>query len=301
MALVVGCVPDELGVERADYHFFRRNNDMFWSHKPGGCPASDVDNSGNAIVDPEPLVFSSLATAYDKFCGYFKYDEEEVEVLDEIAAVDFGLVDLPPDTVEIVVTGTSGIPYGWRTTEKSQIDNLVGIHLTGLTEVPEPAEGLAECDGFFLMAEAGVLPEVSGLWKDSDEVLLAVCDGIIEVVTYAGNPEDVHVSWYTDSANLLAFLVSEAGTLLHALEPPPLCGDGFLDGLEDCDDGNAIGDDGCDSTCEVEPGFSCQGEPSVCFPEGIPAVSQWGVAVMVLLLLGAGTLVLSRRRIRSSC
>jgi len=43
-----------------------------------------------------------------------------------------------------------------------------------------------------------------------------------------------------------------------------LCGDGVLDDGEGCDDGNTENGDGCDENCEVEPGWYCQGEPSVC-------------------------------------
>ena len=47
-----------------------------------------------------------------------------------------------------------------------------------------------------------------------------------------------------------------------------LCGDGILDFRcgEQCDDGNSVSGDGCSSTCAVENGFSCEGEPSVCTP-----------------------------------
>lgn len=42
------------------------------------------------------------------------------------------------------------------------------------------------------------------------------------------------------------------------------CGDGSVDGDERCDDGNLIAGDGCDLRCLVEPGFTCAGEPSEC-------------------------------------
>ncbi len=34
----------------------------------------------------------------------------------------------------------------------------------------------------------------------------------------------------------------------------PICGDGFLDGSENCDDGNTTAGDGCDATCQPEGG-----------------------------------------------
>jgi hypothetical protein len=44
---------------------------------------------------------------------------------------------------------------------------------------------------------------------------------------------------------------------------PPVCGDGELQGSEDCDDGNMDADDGCDE-CEVAEGWVCEDEPSDC-------------------------------------
>ncbi|MCP3063284.1 EGF domain-containing protein [Myxococcus sp. K38C18041901] len=43
------------------------------------------------------------------------------------------------------------------------------------------------------------------------------------------------------------------------------CGDGRVGGAEVCDDGNQQSGDGCDSVCQVEPGYACEGSaPSVC-------------------------------------
>ncbi|RYE92757.1 MAG: hypothetical protein EOO75_05940, partial [Myxococcales bacterium] len=48
-----------------------------------------------------------------------------------------------------------------------------------------------------------------------------------------------------------------------------LCGNAIIDAradgtVESCDDGNETAGDGCSKVCEVEPGFSCSGNPSVC-------------------------------------
>ena len=37
-----------------------------------------------------------------------------------------------------------------------------------------------------------------------------------------------------------------------AAAAPSVCGNGVLDGGEDCDDGNAVGGDGCSAACAVE-------------------------------------------------
>jgi len=42
------------------------------------------------------------------------------------------------------------------------------------------------------------------------------------------------------------------------------CGNGQLDGAEQCDDGNTAGGDGCAADCTVENGYTCAGTPSVC-------------------------------------
>jgi cysteine-rich repeat protein len=44
----------------------------------------------------------------------------------------------------------------------------------------------------------------------------------------------------------------------------PVCGDGRVQGGEECDDGNTRSGDGCAAGCVVEPGFVCSGSPSVC-------------------------------------
>ena len=42
------------------------------------------------------------------------------------------------------------------------------------------------------------------------------------------------------------------------------CGNGLVEGAETCDDGNTLVGDGCGAMCQVEPGWSCTGKPSVC-------------------------------------
>jgi len=44
----------------------------------------------------------------------------------------------------------------------------------------------------------------------------------------------------------------------------PTCGDGVIETPEVCDDGNTANADGCSDVCEVETGWECVDEPSVC-------------------------------------
>jgi cysteine-rich repeat protein/probable HAF family extracellular repeat protein len=67
----------------------------------------------------------------------------------------------------------------------------------------------------------------------------------------------------------------------HAcLLTPAVCGNTQVEGLEQCDDGNTEPGDGCDEFCQIEP--------------AIPAVSEWGIAVLALVTLAAGSVVLRR-------
>ncbi|MCP3166188.1 tandem-95 repeat protein [Myxococcus qinghaiensis] len=54
----------------------------------------------------------------------------------------------------------------------------------------------------------------------------------------------------------------------------PFCGDGVIAGAEICDDDNQLSGDGCSSVCEVEPGYTCTGQPSVCDNNSPPTVDD---------------------------
>jgi cysteine-rich repeat protein len=88
----------------------------------------------------------------------------------------------------------------------------------------------------------------------------------------------------------------EMGFRVAEVEPEFVCGDGVIEVPEECDDHNTDDGDGCSSTCTVEDGWVCEGEPSVCTEIPVPAVSEWGLVVMVLLVLMAGTVAIRRRR-----
>ena len=58
--------------------------------------------------------------------------------------------------------------------------------------------------------------------------------------------------------------LATAGAAGNEGQALPVCGDGALDAGEACDDGTVVGGDGCSATCQLEVGFACEGEPSVC-------------------------------------
>lgn len=59
-------------------------------------------------------------------------------------------------------------------------------------------------------------------------------------------------------------LVSGVASGAMLVRPAPVCGNGFIDAGELCDDGDATGSDGCSATCQTENGWNCSGTPSVC-------------------------------------
>lgn len=49
-----------------DFHWYRKGRNGYWTHKPGGTPATDRDNSGNPIADPR----TADRGGYTDFCTF---------------------------------------------------------------------------------------------------------------------------------------------------------------------------------------------------------------------------------------
>lgn len=49
-----------------DYHWYRRDNNGYWSHKPGGSPATSLDSCSQFIFNPAV----ACRGIYTNFCGY---------------------------------------------------------------------------------------------------------------------------------------------------------------------------------------------------------------------------------------
>lgn len=62
VALVVSPTPGFI-----DYHWYRKQKEGFWGHKPGGTAARNVDNSNQVIFNPQ----TCDRGPYTIFCGYF--------------------------------------------------------------------------------------------------------------------------------------------------------------------------------------------------------------------------------------
>jgi len=82
----------------------------------------------------------------------------------------------------------------------------------------------------------------------------------------------------------------------------PICGDGVIEGTEECDDGDTLPGDGCDASCQVESGWTCGYEPSVCTedPTPVPSMGTTGLTALGVAVFGIGLvgLVIAARRRR---
>ena len=59
-----------------DYHWYRLDDDAYWSHKRGSYPAKNVDEAGNVISDPELCDRAD----YTVFCGYYLTDPSTIQI-----------------------------------------------------------------------------------------------------------------------------------------------------------------------------------------------------------------------------
>jgi len=92
------------------------------------------------------------------------------------------------------------------------------------------------------------------------------CSGL-EFIIPAGETWYIHMEEEGDNR-----AIGAPGYALRIQTRIAACGNGFVDVGEQCDDVAPAEDgDGCSATCTVEPGFVCNGAPSVCVP--IPFVT----------------------------
>ena len=53
---------------KRDFHWYRRDDDNYWTHKMGNLPATDKDHGGDLITNPE----TADRGPYSEFCGYYR-------------------------------------------------------------------------------------------------------------------------------------------------------------------------------------------------------------------------------------
>ena len=62
-----------------DYHWYRQDSDGMWTHKPGQTQATNLDNSGNPISNPETADRCGSFLCYTDFCGYMCSCSDDTE------------------------------------------------------------------------------------------------------------------------------------------------------------------------------------------------------------------------------
>ena len=68
-----------------------------------------------------------------------------------------------------------------------------------------------------------------------------------------------------------------------------ICGNGVIEDDEACDDGQTANEDGCDGSCQLEPGWDCADEPSTCTCESwVLSFDLTGQFEIADTFLGAG-------------
>jgi cysteine-rich repeat protein len=119
-----------------------------------------------------------------------------------------------------------------------------------------------------------------------------------EATAFGGRRVQRSGSW-EDPASILA--VSGRGSAYAAADfidagfrVATICGTGSIESVEECDDGGTASGDGCDATCQIEAGWVCAGEPSVCTEHSTPTLSPWSQLAVVIGLLGTGLAVWRR-------
>ncbi len=78
----------------------------------------------------------------------------------------------------------------------------------------------------------------------------------------AFGPQERACIWCSSLAIFASILAT--GCTVDFSGPRSDCGDGVIEASENCDDSNTASGDGCSSSCQVEDGWTCSGEPSTC-------------------------------------
>src|ERR1044071_65631 len=59
-----------------DFHWYRKGRNGYWSHKPGGTQVTNLDNSGNLIVDPR----TANRGMYTAFCTFMVVKHGHIKI-----------------------------------------------------------------------------------------------------------------------------------------------------------------------------------------------------------------------------
>jgi cysteine-rich repeat protein len=147
---------------------------------------------------------------------------------------------------------------------------LVTITVTAVNDAPVAADDLAavQAGNSLVVSHATLLANDSDLDGDPlsiTAVQTAVNGSVtLEATTITFTPTAGFVGNASFEYVVFDGTVTDIGRVDVTVGAGPVCGDGTIAAPETCDDGNANPGDGCSAACQLEPGFSCTGTPTVC-------------------------------------
>ncbi|MCP4250858.1 MAG: hypothetical protein GY778_27790, partial [bacterium] len=83
-----------------DYHWYRKDRDGRWSHKPGSTAATNLDNSGAIITDPR----TADRGGYTVFCSCFCVNKENVAIAGSRTDCTDWYADQAPAAPQVIAT-----------------------------------------------------------------------------------------------------------------------------------------------------------------------------------------------------
>jgi cysteine-rich repeat protein len=162
-----------------------------------------------------------------------------------------------------------------------------GLVTITVTPVNDPADAID--DGpISQTGAANAIPHATLLANDSDGgdgnalAITAVSDAVggtvtLEATTVTFSPANGFSGNAEFKYTISDGFSTDTATVTITVTVPRICGDGVIIAPEECDDDDLTPGDGCDQNCEIEDGFECTGEPSVCVEvcnDGIQTASE---------------------------
>jgi len=225
------------------------------------------------VMSTDDLVGSSMSVAYDS--------DEGLELVNMYEWMGVGVSFNKLGTLQKSCVSTGGL------------EDNGGVLQSFDCSIPEPSNPPVLAAGTYKVGT--IVWDASCLVRHGEGGALAVVaayiDDAVDAVNAVRNGNVVDIS---DEVVLRSHVLDILGGWSE------VCGDCIVEGEEACDDGDATSGDGCDASCEVEPGWTCEGEPSVCTEDStpVPSMSATGVAVLGAAVFGIGVvgLVIAARR-----
>jgi hypothetical protein len=202
VALAVGAVVLADGSLRRDYHWWRRNADGSWSHKPGSNKATTkyrepTTGKMKAVSNPG---LAAQRGFYTSFCSFMAYTKDPPPNIGPIAAA------LPdsclPSSGAVVLTsaGMSGEVAEEVLLMPADVNVLVKVlpTLSADNEVDDPEWDPLGFDGFMLFAD-------EDHWRMLPSYV-RVFDGVVEVAHYREDLKEWGFFYYADDHGLEPFV-----------------------------------------------------------------------------------------------